>query len=144
DEALANRLIGFKQTKEIFVPQPSQTSDIEAQRQQQLEWTTMLGGNGVQVSQRDPHLQHFQQLMPLLADHMKIAGQMPPAQVPPDMLNGIKIGLTHGEAHIQAMMQQGANKRQLKPQILAIKDAEKMYGEIVQRMQQAQMQQAQM
>jgi hypothetical protein len=27
-------MIGFKNTKEIFVPQPSQTSDIEAQRAQ--------------------------------------------------------------------------------------------------------------
>jgi hypothetical protein len=143
-EQAGNRMIGFKATKELFIPQPSQTSDIEAQRQQQLEWTTMLGGEGVQVSQRDPHMLHFQQLIPLVANHMQIAQQMPPIQVPKDLLKAIQIGLTHGEAHLQAMMQQGANKRQLKPQILQQKDAEKMFGELMQRVQQAEMQAAQM
>jgi hypothetical protein len=130
-------MIGFKTTKEIFVPQPSQTSDIEAQRQQQLEWTTMLGGIGVQVSQRDPHMQHFQTIIPAVADHLKIASQMPPVQVPKDLLNACKLGATHAEAHLQAMLQQGANERQLKPQILQIKDLEKMYSELVQKVQQA-------
>jgi hypothetical protein len=144
DEQAANRMIGFKNTKEIFVPQPSQTSDIEAQRAQQMEWTTMLGGIGVQVSQRDPHMQHFQTIIPAVADHLKIASQMPPVQVPKDLLNACKLGATHAEAHLQAMMQQGANQRQLKPQILQIKDLEKMYGELVQKVTQAEMQQAQM
>ena len=144
DEQAANRLIGYKNTKEVFVPQPSQTSDIEASRQQQLEWTTMLGGEGVQVSQRDPHMQHFQTIVPLVANHMKIASGMPPLQVPKDLLNALKIGMTHSEAHIQAMMQQGANKRQLKPQILQQKDLEKMYQHLLQSVQQAEMQAAQM
>jgi hypothetical protein len=144
DEQAANRMIGFKVTKEIFVPQPSQTSDIEAQRQQQLEWTTMLGGIGVQVSQRDPHMQHFQTIIPAVADHLKIASQMPPVQVPKDLLQACKLGATHAEAHLQAMLQQGANERQLKPQILQIKDLEKMYGELVQKVQQAEMMAAQM
>jgi hypothetical protein len=144
DEMAANRMIGFKTTKEIYVPQPSQTSDIEAQRAQQLEWTTMLGGIGVQVSQRDPHMQHFQTVIPAVADHLKIASQMPPVQVPKDLLQACKLGATHAEAHIQAMMQGGANKRQLKPQILQLKDLEKMLNELVQKIQQAEMQQAQM
>jgi hypothetical protein len=144
DEMAGNRMIGFKTTKEIYVPQPSQTSDIEAQRAQQLEWTTMLGGIGVQVSQRDPHMQHFQTLIPAVADHLKIAHQMPPVQVPKDLLQACKLGATHCEAHIQAMMQQGANKRQLKPQILQLKDLEKMLNELVQAVTQAEMQAAQM
>jgi hypothetical protein len=145
DEQAANRMIGFKNCKEIFVPQPAQTSDIEAQRQQQMEWATMLGsGIGVQVSARDPHMQHYQTLVPAVADHMKIAHQMPPVQVPKDLLNAIKLGLTHGEAHLQAMMQQGANERQLKPQILQQKDLEKMYGHLMQNVQAAEMQAAQM
>jgi hypothetical protein len=144
DEMGANRMIGFKATKEVFVPQPTQTSDIEAQRQQQLEWTTMLGGIGVQVSQRDPHMQHFQTIVPAVADHLKIASQMPPIQVPKDLLQACKLGATHAEAHLQAMMQQGANKRQLRPQILQIKDLEKMYGELNQKVTMAEMQAAQM
>ena len=144
DEMAANRMIGFKTTKEIYVPQPSQTSDIEAQRAQQMEWTTMLGGIGVQVSQRDPHMQHFQTVIPAVADHLKIASQMPPVQVPKDLLQACKLGATHAEAHIQAMMQAGANKRQLKPQILQLKDLEKMLNDLVQKVQQAEMQQAQM
>jgi hypothetical protein len=144
DEQAGNRLIGFKATKELFVPQPSQTSDIEAQRAQQLEWTTMLGGIGVQVSQRDPHMQHFQTLVPAVADHLKIAAQMPPIQVPKDLMQACKLGVTHCEAHIQAMMQQGANKRQLKPQILQLKDLEKMHNEMVQKVTQAEMQAQQM
>jgi hypothetical protein len=145
DEMAGNRMIGFKTTKEIFVPQPAQTSDIEAQRQQQMEWATMLGsGIGVQVSARDPHMQHYQTLVPAVADHMKIAMQMPPIQVPKDLLNALKMGLTHGEAHLQAMMQQGANERQLKPQILQQKDLEKMYGHLIQNVTQAEMQAAQM
>ena len=145
DEMAGNRMIGFKTTKEIFIPQPSQTSDIEAQRQQQMEWATMLGsGIGVQVSARDPHMQHYQTLVPAVADHMKIAMQSPPIQVPKDLLNALKMGLTHGEAHLQAMMQQGANERQLKPQILQQKDLEKMYGHLMQNIQQAEMQAAQM
>jgi hypothetical protein len=143
DEQAGNRLIGFKNCKELYVPQPSQTSDIEAQRAQQLEWTTMLGGIGVQVSQRDPHMQHFQTLIPAVADHLKIAHQMPPVQVPKDLLQACKLGATHCEAHIQSMMQQGANKRQLKPQILQLKDLEKMLNELVQKVTQAE-QQAQM
>jgi hypothetical protein len=97
----------------------------------------MLGGIGVQVSQRDPHMQHFQTIVPAVADHLKIAAQMPPVQVPKDLLQGCKLGVTHAEAHIQAMMQAGANKRQLKPQILQLKDLEKMYGELVQKVTQA-------
>jgi hypothetical protein len=144
DEQAGNRLIGFKNCKELFVPQPSQTSDIEAQRAQQMEWTTMLGGIGVQVSQRDPHMQHFQTLLPAVADHLKIASQMPPVQVPKDLLQACKLGATHAEAHIQAMMQQGANKRQLKPQILQLKDLEKMLNELVQKVTQAEQQAAMM
>ncbi len=144
DEQAGNRMIGFKSCKELYVPQPSQTSDIEAQRAQQMEWTTMLGGIGVQVSQRDPHMQHFQTLIPAVADHLKIASQMPPVQIPKDLLQACKLGATHCEAHIQSMMQQGANKRQLKPQILQLKDLEKMLNELVQKVQQAEMQAQQM
>jgi len=55
-------------------------------------------------------------------------------------LQACKLGATHCEAHIQAMMQQGANKRQLKPQILQLKDLEKMLNELVQTVTQAEMQ----
>ena len=144
DEMAGNRLLGFKACKELYVPQPGQTTDIEAQRAQQMEWTTMLGGIGVQVSQRDPHMQHFQAIVPAVADHLKIASQMPPVQIPKDLLQACKLGATHAEAHIQAMMQAGANKRQLKPQILQMKDLEKMLNELVQKVQQAEMQAAQM
>jgi hypothetical protein len=145
DEQAANRMIGFQNTKEVFVPQPSQTSDIEAQRAQQMEWATMLGsGIGIQVSQRDPHMQHFQTLVPAVVDHLKIASQMPPVQVPKDMLGAMKLGITHGEAHLQAMMQAGANERQLKPQILQMKDLEKMYNDLNQKIMQAEMMAAQM
>ena len=145
DEMAANRMIGFKECKEIYVPQPAQTTDIEAQRAQQMEWATMLGsGIGVQVSQRDPHMQHFGTIVPAVADHLKIAAQMPPTQVPKDLLNACKLGATHAEAHVQAMMQAGANKRQLKPQILQLKDLEKMLNELVQKVTQAEMMQAQM
>jgi len=145
DEMAGNRLLGFKTCKELFIPQPGQTTDIEAQRAQQMEWATMLGsGIGVQVSQRDPHMQHFSTIVPAVADHLKIASSMPPVQVPKDLLNACKLGATHAEAHIQAMMQGGANKRQLKPQILQMKDLEKMLNELVQKVQQAEMQQAQM
>lgn len=144
DEMAGNRLLGFKTCKELYVPQPGQTTDIEATRAQQMEWTTMLGGIGVQVSQRDPHMQHFNAIVPAVADHLKIASSMPPVQVPKDLLGACKLGATHAEAHIQAMMQQGANKRQLKPQILQLKDLEKMLNELVQKVQQAEMMQAQM
>ena len=145
DQMCGNRMIGFKTTKEIFIPQPQQTSDIEAQRAQQMEWATMLGsGIGVQVSARDPHMQHFQTIIPAVADHLKIASQMPPVQVPKDLLNGCKLGVTHAEAHLQAMMQQGANKRQLRPQILQMKDLEKMYNGLNQKVMMAEMQAAQM
>jgi hypothetical protein len=145
DEQAANRMIGFKNTKEIFVPQPSQTSDIEAQRAQQMEWAIILGsGIGLQVPQRDPHMQHFQTLVPAVADHLKIASQMPPIQVPKDLLNAMKLGITHGEAHLQGMLQAGANERQLRPQILQQRDLEKMYNELNQKVVQAEMQAAQM
>lgn len=145
DEMAANRMIGFKVTKEIYVPNPQQTTVIEAQRAQQQEWGTMLGtGIGIQVSQRDPHMQHFQTLVPAVADHLKIASQMPPVQVPKDLLNACKLGATHCEAHLQAMLQQGANERQLRPQILQLKDLEKMLNELVQRVTQAEMMAAQM
>jgi hypothetical protein len=141
EEQAANRMIGFKNTKEIFVPQPSQTSDIEAQRAQQMEWATMLGsGISVQVSQWDQHMQHFQTLVPAVADRLKIASQMPPIQVPKDLLNAMKLGITHGEAHLQAMLQAGANERQLHPQILQQRDLEKMYNELNQKVVQAEMQ----
>jgi hypothetical protein len=145
DEMAGNRMLGFKTTKEIFVPNPQQTSDIEAQRAQQMEWATMLGsGIGVQVSARDPHMQHFQTIVPAVADHLKIASQMQPTQIPKDLLNGCKLGVTHAEAHLQAMAQQGANKRQLRPQILQMKDLDKMYNELNQKVMMAEMQQAQM
>jgi hypothetical protein len=72
-------------------------------------------------------MQHFQTLVPAVADHLKIASQMPPIQVPKDLLNAMKLGITHGEAHLQGMLQAGANERQLRPQILQQRDLEKMY-----------------
>jgi hypothetical protein len=145
DEQAGNRMIGFKNCKELYVPQPGQTTDIEAQRAQQMEWATMLGsGIGVQVSQRDPHMQHFNTIVPAVTDHLKIASQMPPVQVPKDLIGACKMGVTHAEAHIQAMMQAGANQRQLKPQILQLKDLEKMYGELNQKITQAEMMAQQM
>ena len=104
----------------------------------------MLGGIGVQVSQRDPHMQHFQAIIPAVADHLKIASTMPPVQVPKDLLQACKLGATHAEAHIQAMMQQGSNQRQLKPQILQLKDLEKMLNDLVQKVTQAEMMAQQM
>jgi hypothetical protein len=89
-------------------------------------------------------MQHFQTLVPAVADHLKIAMQMPPLQVPKDLMGALKMGITHGEAHLQAMLQQGSNERQLKPQILQQKDLEKMYGHLVQNVTQAEMQAAQM
>jgi len=41
-------------------------------------------------------------------------------------------------------MQQGANKRQLRPQILQMKDLEKMYGKLNENVTMAEMQAAQM
>jgi hypothetical protein len=145
DEQAANRMLGFQNAKELFVPQPGQTTDIESQRSQQTEWATMLGtGSGVQVSQRDPHMQHFQTIVPAVADYLKIASQMPPVQVPKDMLQACKLGVTHAEAHVQAMLQAGSNERQLKPQILQLKDLEKMYNDLNQKITQAEMMAAQM
>jgi hypothetical protein len=69
---------------------------------------------------------------------------MPPVQVPKDLLQACKLGATHAEAHLQAMLQQGANKRQLRPQILQMKDLEKMYGELNQKVMMAEMQAMQM
>jgi hypothetical protein len=40
----------------------------------------------------------------------------------------MKLGITHGEAHLQGMLQAGANERQLRPQILQQRDMEKMYN----------------
>jgi len=89
-------------------------------------------------------MQHFQTIIPAVADHLKIASQMPPVQVPKDLLQACKLGATHPEAHLQAMLQQGANKRQLRPQILQMKDLEKMYGELNQKVMMAEMQAMQM
>jgi hypothetical protein len=145
DEMAGNRLLGFKTCKELFIPQPAQTTQLEASRDQNMEWSTMLGtGIGLPVSARDPHMEHFQTLIPAVADHLKIGAQTPPTQVPKDLLKACQLGATHAEAHIQAMLQQGANKRQLKPQILQLKDLEKMLNELVQKVTQAEMQQAQM
>src|SRR5262249_34927039 len=89
-------------------------------------------------------MQHFQTLVPAVADHLKIASQMPPIQAPKDLLNAMKLGITHGEAHLQAMLQAGANERQLRPQILQQRDLEKMYNELNQKVVHAEMQAAQM
>src|SRR5260370_33701715 len=96
-----------------------------------MEWATIVGSAiGVQVPQRDPHMQHFQTLVPAVADHLKIASQMPPIQVPKDLLNAMKLGITHGEAHLQGMLQAGANERQLRPQSLQQAVLEKLDNEL--------------
>jgi hypothetical protein len=140
----ANAAIGASKTDELFQPMPGQTTNVAADRQQKMEFASMIGGEMMPVDPRDPHEIHLQTLAQKMQAWFQTMAQMPPLAVPHEQLTGAKLMVEHEGDHIQAMLAQGSTQQSLKQEMDTYKEHEKALTDIGDRIQKASIMQHQM
>lgn len=95
-------MIGYRRAKDLFAGDPAMTTNLEQQRQQYSEWSDMTLGQAMPVSDRDDHIQHLTALTQKTMASLNTMRSMPPAVIPEQDLNTMKLALMHGDAHAQA------------------------------------------
>lgn len=137
----ANAAIGASKTDELFTPMPQQTTNVAADRQQKMEFASMIGGENMPVDPRDPHKIHLQTLGQKMQNWFQSMGQMPPLAIPHEQLSAAALMIQHEGDHIQQLLGQGSTQAALKPEMAAYKEHEKMMEQIGQKVTQAHQQQ---
>jgi hypothetical protein len=137
DEMIAIESIGLDRTKELYIPPEQPTTLPEQARAQYIELGNMVADpdQPIPVSARDDHLTHFNALMPKTSHLLMSMGQAPPEAVSPGMLKTTDAALTHGQAHLQAAQQKGADPAKLKAAADTLKAAQKAQQEVVRKVQ---------
>lgn len=95
-------LIGYRRAKDLFAGDPSMSTNLEQQRAQYSEWTDMTQGQAMPVSDRDDHIQHLTALNQKVMGSINTMRSIPPQLIPEQELNTMKLGLLHGQAHMEA------------------------------------------
>jgi hypothetical protein len=140
-------MIGYRRAKDLFAGNPAMSTNLESQREQYAEFSDMLGGQPMPVSDRDDHVQHLQALNQKVFGMLNTMRQMPPEMIPEEDLNAMQLAITHGQAHIEAENKKpsgpkaGANGRrakQLKPLAQGVDQASKVMNQILDARSQAQ------
>jgi len=145
-------MIGYRRAKDLFAGDPALSTNLEQQRQQYSEWTDMIQGQAMPVSDRDDHIQHLQALNQKVFASLNTMRQVPPEVIPEQDLNTMKLGLLHGEAHAQAESKKpstgmaGRTKRtkQLQPLVQQLTQANQAFSQILENRSKAQAQAAMM
>jgi hypothetical protein len=140
----ASAMIGYRRAKDLFIAQPGSSTNLEAQRQQYMEFSDMLGGQAIPVSDRDDHVNHLQALSQKVFAMLNTMRQMPPALIPEQDLNAMNLAIMHGKAHLDAEMQKQGGKRSpiTRPLQAGMQAAEKTFQQILEKRSQAQAQAA--
>src|SRR5215475_26468 len=139
-------MIGYRRAKDLFAGDPSLSTNLEQQREQYSEYTDMTQGQAMPVSDRDDHIQHLTALNQKLMGSLNTMRSIPPEVIPEEMLNTMKLGLMHGEAHVQGENKKsstpsgGKTKRtkQLQPLAQAISEVGKGFQQIIENRSKAQ------
>jgi hypothetical protein len=140
-------MIGYRRAKDLFVGDPSMTTNLEQQRAQYSEYTDMTQGQAMPVSDRDDHVQHLTALNQKVFAALNTMRSVPPEVIPEQELNTMKLALIHGEAHAQAENKKasgpkagGRAKRtkELQPLVQQLKGAQQAFEQIVDNRSKAQ------
>lgn len=132
--------IGYRRAKDLFVGDPSMSTNLEQQRQQYSEWTDMTQGQAMPVSDRDDHIQHLTALNQKVQSSLNTMREMPPEIIPEQDLSTMQLALLHGQAHAQAENKKstaatagGRAKRtkELQPLQQQLQQAEQVFGQIL-------------
>lgn len=126
----ANAAIGASKTDELFQPMPEQTTDVAADRQQKIEFASMVGGEMMPVDPRDPHQIHLNTLGEKMKAWFMTMGSMPPLSIPQEQLTAAKLMIEHEGDHIQQMLEQGSTKQSLKKEMDTFKLHEKAIQDV--------------
>jgi hypothetical protein len=140
-------MIGYRRAKDLFAGNPALSTNLESQREQYAEFSDMLGGQAMPVSDRDDHIQHLQALNQKTFAMLNTMRQMPPEQIPDSDLNAMKLAFMHGDAHVAAENKKpsgpkaGANGRRtkaMKPLAQGLEQGKKVINQILDARSQAQ------
>lgn len=144
-------MIGYRRARDLFAGNPASSTNLESQREQYAEFSDMLGGQAMPVSDRDDHVQHLTALNQKVFGMLNTMRQMPPEAIPETDLNAMKLALMHGDAHVEAENKkptgpkagaQGRRTKQLQPLKGGIDQAKKVFNQVLDARTQAQSQQA--
>jgi hypothetical protein len=144
-------MIGYRRAKDLFAGDPGTTTNLEAQRQQYSEYTDMLQGQAMPVSDRDDHIQHLTALTQKTFAALNTMRSIPPDMIPENDLNAMKLTILHGSAHVQAEEKKSSSPNQggrakrtkeLQPLAQQMKTAEQIFDKILDARTKAQAQKA--
>jgi hypothetical protein len=144
-------MIGYRRAKDLFAGNPAMSTNLESQREQYGEFSDMLGGQAMPVSDRDDHIQHLQALNQKVFAMINTMRQIPPEVIPENDLNAMNLAITHGKAHVEAENKKpsgvkagprGRRTKQLQPLAQGVDAAEKAMNQILDARAQAQMKNA--
>jgi hypothetical protein len=144
-------MIGYRRAKDLFAGNPAVSTNLESQREQYAEFSDMLGGQPMPVSDRDDHVQHLQALNQKVFAMLNTMRQMPPEVIPESDLNAMKLAMMHGDAHVQAENKKptgpkagptGRRSKQLRPLAQGVDQAKKVFEQILDARTAAQARQA--
>jgi len=96
--------------KELLISPEDKTRTIEAQRQQEMEVTTMEGGKPVQVSARDPHEDHLKYIFQDAGAKIQAAAH----NFNPQVIAVLQNELQHAAQHLSFLAQDKTKKNILK------------------------------
>lgn len=103
DELWAIAAIGPDKAKQLYIPNPEQTSQLEQQRQQIVEMTAIMAGEKVDVSPRDPHDVHFDAVMPKVGNVLQTLHTQDPTAVSDDLMANTQGLISHAKDHLDAL-----------------------------------------
>lgn len=113
-------LVGADMAKKLFIPKADETTQIEAERKQQMESLSMIqSGLPIKVSPRDNHMGEIPTVIQLLSN--VIAPQLSQAGSTDLAMKTAELNLNHLGEHLQFAAQQGSNK------LPAFKEYQKFY-----------------
>jgi hypothetical protein len=144
-------MIGYRRAKDLFVGDPSMSTNLEQQRAQYSEYTDMTQGQAMPVSDRDDHVQHNTALVQKVFASLNTMRSIPPEVIPEQDLNTMKLALMHGEAHVQAENKKNASiksggrgkrTKEMQPLAAQLTEANKVFEGILNNRAKAQAAQA--
>lgn len=118
-------LINAEFATDVLLPENDPTIPAEQSRQQIMENSLLAVGGEIPVSPRDNHPIHRQVLKAALSPIAQAAGQGDPKA-----LEILPAFLKHWEAHLEAGLAAGEDKKALAPEIAEIQAVAKQLGEI--------------
>jgi len=140
-------MIGYRRAKDLFVGDPSMSTNLEQQRAQYSEYTDMTQGQAMPVSDRDDHVQHLTALNQKVMGSLNTMRSIPPEVIPEQDLNTMNLALLHGQAHVQAENKKsssvksggkGKRTKEMQPQVQQLTSAQQIFEQILNNRSKAQ------